>query len=217
MTPNFKPNWKWLSVSFRPPQTRSTGGLYLARPIYSQVATVLAVGPAVEHVKAGQTVFMHKHGDGMVTQQSLWSYYVQNMFSDPKKAAEFVAPPVVVTEDDIFGLWDDELGVLPTKKNIIAVERKVPDRTKSGIITVFRGSRSGRDNICDVTKVAPGVTEFEIGDAIFLGRYGGNYFTDIDGVEKVILATSEPLGKLIGNKKLKIKLVNERHDATAGN
>lgn len=201
---NFKPVGGWLSVSFRPPITRSKSGLYLATPQYSQIATVLAVGDQVKHVKSGDLVMMHLHGDAMQTQKSLWYHYFTAL-RENKPVDDFKSPPVIITEDDVFGLWDDVLGLIPHKNNLVLSEHLIPSKV-NGVIRVLR-HRQDREPICDVIKVSPNVKHFTSGQTVLLGKYGGVYFKDIDDKEKVLASANEVLG--IFTKKVNKVLVKE--------
>lgn len=192
---NFRPIGKWLSVSFQPPTTRSKGGLYLATPIYSQIATVIATGDGVEHIKAGDLVFMHKYGDAMETQKGLWYHYFEALRAG-KSVDDFKSAPVVVTEDDVFALWDEKLGVIPHRNNLVLIEHEIPERV-NGIIRILR-HRQNRKPIADVLKVSAKVVHFKAGQQVLLGKYGGVYFTDIDGKEKVLASASEVLATFTG-------------------
>jgi len=203
---NFRPIGKWMSVLFRPPKIKSDGGLYLAVPEYSQVATVSAIGEGVENVKIGDTVMMHKHGDAMDTQKSLWYHYF-TAIKEGKSVDDFIPPPVVITDDDVFGLWDDEKGFIPHKNNIVVSEHLEPERV-NGVIRVVR-HRQNRRPICDIMKVSPNVKHLKIGQTILLGKYGGVYFKDIDGDEKVLVAATEVLGTFTSKKKIKSIAVSE--------
>jgi len=196
---NFKPIGKWLSVAFKPPVTRSKGGLYLPTPQYSQIATITAVGEGIKHVKAGDLVMMHKHGDGMETQKSLWYHYFTALTAG-KSVKDFVPAPVVVTEDDVFGLWDEKLGLIPHKTNLVLMEHKIPEKV-NGIIRVLH-ARQNRKPICNVLKVSTEVKNFKVDQTVLLGQYGGHYFVDIDGQEKVLAAATEILATVIGKHKI---------------
>lgn len=213
---NFKPIGKWLSVRFRPPSTKTKGGLYLPRPIYSQIATIISVGGQVEQLKAGDTVMMHKYGDAMTTQESLWHHYFAHIAAKPEDK-DFEVAPVVVTEDDVFGYWDDEKGLIPHRSNVVFVEYEVPEKV-NGIYIMTR-HRQNRKPIGEIVKMSSKVTGFKKKQVVLLGKYGGVYFTDVDGKEKVLVSTKEILGTMINaNRKTKVLVgePNEMHDPKAG-
>jgi len=212
---SFKPIGKWISIKFRPPQTRSKAGLYLVTPEYSQIATIIAIGEQVKDVKVGDVVMVHKYSDAMITQSSLWYYYLNNIIDNPDKVKDFEPPMVVVSIDDVFGGWDDKTGLIPTKKNVVFKEFEEPEM-KNGVIR-FLHHRSNRWPSGEIIKVSSNVKNFKPKDVILLGRYGGAYFTDIDGVEKVLVSTSEILGTLKNatkNDKILVGEPRERFDNT---
>ena len=107
MITTFKPIGKWLSVRFRPPVVISKTGLFLVTPAYSQIATILAVGGQVKEVAPGDLVMMHKYGDAMSAQSSLWYHYLNYIIDNPEKVKDYESAPVVVEEGD--GNPDDVL------------------------------------------------------------------------------------------------------------
>lgn len=193
---SFKPLGHYLSLRFRPPQTKTKTGLYLPRPIYSQVAEVLTVGHlAVEElgIKVGDVVMVHKHGDGMEVQSSLWYHYMRHILTHPEKLKDFKVAPVIVTDEDIIGKWSDRSGMLPLKRNVVLVEHIRPHKTASGIhlISRHRGDRKTTAVVEKASRKAP----FKKGDIVLLGKFGGVYFIDKDGKEKVLAGSGDILGK----------------------
>ncbi len=212
---NFKPIGKWLSVRFRPPQIKSSGGLWLVSPAYSQIATIISVGEQVKDVEPGDVVMMHKHGDAMDTQSSLWYHYLVNIIDNPKFVEDFVVAPVIVTEDDVFARWDDKFGVMPTKRNIVFKEFEEPEKV-NGVIR-FMHHRQNRKPVGEILKTSADVKNFKIKQIVLLGKYGGVYFTDIDKEEKVLVSESEILGTLTNYKnksKILVSEPRERFDDT---
>lgn len=206
---NFRPLGSWLTIKFRPPATRTKSGLYLGAPIYSQIATVHQIGDAVTTVKPGDVVMMQKYGDGMTTQTGLWFHYY-NHLAKFGSDAEFDVTPIVVTDDDIFGKWDDKLGLIPIKNNVVMIEEETPE-VVNNIIRVFR-KRQNRLSYGKITKVSENVTEFSVDQTVLLGKYGGVYFTDIDDKEKVMVSKSEILGTILDELKAEL-IVGETREA----